>query len=188
MWKYLRLSEGDIFLDVGAHIGKYTIPMAKIVGEDGLVIAIEPDLENYKTLVENIKLNSLKNVIALNIAAWSEETELKFFIGDTHDLGSVKRDYGKGHIIVKGRDLDTVLNELGVKRVNYIKIDVEGAGLEVLKGLEKTLRKYLPIVIIEIWGDPTEVKKFISGIGYEMRKIDPDNYILEPSSKLRALS
>ncbi|MHA1664402.1 MAG: FkbM family methyltransferase [Candidatus Njordarchaeales archaeon] len=77
MWEHLKLNKGDVFVDVGAHIGKYTVPVAKIVGENGLVIAVEPHPENYRTLVKNIRLNDLKNVLALNIAAWSEECKLK---------------------------------------------------------------------------------------------------------------
>jgi len=91
-----NLGSGDVFLDVGAHIGKYTILAAKRVGSEGLVIAVEPHPENYRTLIENIKLNSLNNVIALNIAAWKEEGILKLFIGDTHGHHNVKRSSGLG--------------------------------------------------------------------------------------------
>lgn len=73
MWNFIQLRKGDVFIDVGAHIGKYTILVAKIVGKEGLVIAIEPNPENYETLLENIKLNNLKNVIAVNIAAWNKK-------------------------------------------------------------------------------------------------------------------
>jgi len=151
MQDYLSsLGSGDVFLDVGAHIGKYTIPAAKRVGRNGLVIAIEPHPENYKTLTENIKLNDLNNVIALNIAAWKEEGILKLFIGDTHGRHSVKRCLGLGYVEVRAKALDEVIDQLKVRRVNLIKIDVEGAELEVLKGLARTLEKYRPTVIVEV--------------------------------------
>jgi len=50
VWRYLTLRKGDIFIDVGAHVGKYTLPAAKIVGNTGKVIAIEPDPANFEAL------------------------------------------------------------------------------------------------------------------------------------------
>jgi FkbM family methyltransferase len=181
IWSYLRLGKGDVFVDVGAHVGKYTVSIAKVVGEKGLVIAIEPHPENYKILMENVRLNGLKNVIGLNIAAWSEECKLKLFIAGMHGRHSIKKDFGLGSLSVKARPLDDVFDELVLKRCNYIKIDVEGSELEVLKGLVKTLKKYSPTVIVEILKDPTEVRKFINKVGYDMRQIAPCYYILRPS-------
>jgi len=62
----LNPKEGDVFIDIGAHIGRYTLEAAKAVGEKGKVIAIEPHPSNFKILNENIKLNNLNNVITLN--------------------------------------------------------------------------------------------------------------------------
>lgn len=188
MWNHLNLGKGDVFVDVGAHIGKYTVLIAKVVGDEGLVIAVEPHPENYKTLMENVKLNNLKNVIALRMAAWSKEGKLKLFIGDSHSHHSIIRDYGFGSIYVQARTLDKVFEELKVEKIDYIKIDVEGAELEVLKGLVKTFKKHSPTVIVEVWKDPTKIKKimnFVHKIGYEMRQISPEYYILEPRVKAR---
>jgi len=134
MWRYLNLREGDVFIDVGAHIGKYTIPAARAVGGKGLVIAIEPHPENYRVLIRNIKANNLNNVIALNVAAWSGERKLKLFIGDSGSRHSVKKDFGRGYIEVPARALDSILNELKVENVDLIKIDVEGRSSRFLKG------------------------------------------------------
>jgi len=181
IWNHLKVAKGDVFLDVGAHIGKYTIPIAKIVGENGLVIAVEPHPINYKTLLENIRLNGLKNVIALNIAAWSENRKMTLFIGDKTSLHSTKKDFGRGSIIVNAKALDNVLNELKVERVNWIKIDVEGAEFEVLKGLQNTLRKQRPTLIVEIWEEQNKIEDFISKLGYTLEKIAPMYYLLKTS-------
>lgn len=101
MWRYLRPRKGDVFLDVGAHVGKYALQVAKIVGEEGLVIAVKPMPEHFKALSMNIKLNKLRNVIPLNIAAWSEEKLLKLFIGNS-GWHSIKHDFGLGFIEVRG--------------------------------------------------------------------------------------
>jgi FkbM family methyltransferase len=144
MWSHLHLRKGDVFVDVGAHIGKYTVQLAKVVGDKGLVVAIEPHPENFQILQENIRLNALKNVIPLNLAAWSGEGRLRLFIGDRRDHHSLKRDFGRGSIVVKAAALDNVLSGLRLEKIDWIKIDVEGAELEVLKGLQDTLKRLDP--------------------------------------------
>jgi len=181
MWNHLSLCEGGVFVDVGAHIGKYTIPIAKILGENGLVIAVEPHPENYKTLVENIELNGLKNVVALNIAAWSEERKLRLFIGDKYGHHSVRRNFGLGFIIVQAKALDDVLDTLTLKHgVDCIKIDAEGAELEILKGLQRTLKRYSPKLIVEVSEDLDKVKKFMHEQGYAIKEVAQCYYVAKP--------
>jgi hypothetical protein len=67
------LKSGSVFIDVGAHIGRYSFPIAKLVGKDGLVIAIEPAPLAFKALLTGIKLNNLRNVLALNTALGDSE-------------------------------------------------------------------------------------------------------------------
>jgi len=181
MWSYLKPTKGEVFVDVGAHIGKYTIQIAKVVGESGLVVAIESHPKNYKVLLENIRLNGLKNVIPVNIAAWCSEGRVRLFIGDKNGHHSIKRDFGRGSLVVKARALDDVLEELRVEKVNWIKIDVEGAELEVLKGLQNTLRKYRPTVIAEITREHYEIEDLIRKLGYTLKNIAPTYYLLKPN-------
>ena len=81
-------------LDIGAHIGKYAIAAAKSVGQEGRVIALEPDKKNYATLCKNVVLNNVENVVTLNLAAWMEEDSLALQVGKTSGRHSVKRDFG----------------------------------------------------------------------------------------------
>jgi FkbM family methyltransferase len=150
MWRYLRLRSGETLIDVGAHIGKYALQAAKVVGERGLVIAVEPDRENFKALVLNAKLNNLKNVIALNIAAWSRDEMLRLFRAGDSGHHSVKYDFGLGFTKVRARPLDRVVEELGAKHIDWIKVDVEGAEYEALLGLKETLKRFKPKVIAEV--------------------------------------
>lgn len=71
--------EKGIFIDVGAHVGLYTIIAGKLLQGKGKVIAIEPELSNFEALKANIKLNELDNVISLNVAADQENKEVIFF-------------------------------------------------------------------------------------------------------------
>lgn len=164
---YLKPNKGDTFLDVGAHIGKYTLRVAKVVGDEGLVISVEPDKRNYNLLIKNINLNRLKNVIPLNIAAWHTDEKLKLFFGPNTGESTVKKE-GNSYIWVKARALDRVLEELGCKRIDWIKIDVEGAEFEVLKGLENTLKRSNPILIVEVFDKNYDrVMAFLKNLGYK---------------------
>ena len=144
--KYFNLRSG-IFLDVGAHLGKYTLRVARHL--DGLVIAVEPERSAFEFLVENIKLNNLKNVIPLNIAAWHKDEILDLFYAPHAGSSTLKRNLGLGHEKVRARALDNVLNEMNISNVNLVKIDVEGSEYEVLKGISKTLKNSNALIIFE---------------------------------------
>jgi FkbM family methyltransferase len=135
MW--LKPKKGDVLLDIGAHIGRYTLTTAKVVGNEGMVIAVEGHPINFQVLKKNISLNNFKNVIALNIAAWHTNCKLNMFVGDTAGHHSVKIDRGLGFVEVEAKAMDDVLKELSLRRVDWIKIDVEVAEFEVLCGLKK---------------------------------------------------
>ncbi|MCS7139609.1 MAG: FkbM family methyltransferase, partial [Candidatus Nezhaarchaeota archaeon] len=131
--------------------------------------------------LKNIKLNGLKNVIALNIAAWNGECNLKLFIGDVSGHHSAKKDFGLGSITVKAMPLDDVVRDLRVKRVDLIKIDVEGAELEVLEGLVRTLKEHHPKVIVEVWRLET-FNELVSRLGCRAQALTlefPYYYLLE---------
>ena len=80
MQEHFKICRGGVFLDVGAHVGKYTVMVSKIVGSTGLVVAVEPHPENFRVLKRNIKLNNLKNVVAYNLAAWNKICTLSFLL------------------------------------------------------------------------------------------------------------
>jgi FkbM family methyltransferase len=165
-----ELDKGMNFLDVGAHIGKYAIRAAVMVGDNGTVIAVEPDKRNFELLVKNIALNNLRNCMPLRIAAYSSNGEITLFRGPSCAEHSISEDFGKGSYKVRARVLDDVLKELGIARVDLIKIDVEGAELEVLRGLEETLRKESPRLIIEVLKrDEANIVRYLNNLAYRER-------------------
>jgi len=174
MDKYLTLKRGDVFIDVGAHIGKYTVSLAKAVGSEGRVIAIEPHPENFKTLIKNVRLNKLENVVALNIACWGDNQNLKLFVGDTTGHHGLKKNYGFGAISVTAKTLDTILREFKVKRVDFVKIDVEGSELEVFEGMEETLLRFKPNIIVEVSSNEHLILSYVKKYGYNAMLI-PDS-------------
>lgn len=163
-----KLRKGMTFLDVGAHIGRYTVRAATMVGNEGKVIAVEPNKDNFEVLVRNIGINRLQNCIPLNVAAYHADGEVSLFHGPSSAEHTTKEDFGKGSTRVRARALDGVLNEIGIEKIDVVKLDVEGAELEVLKGLEITLMKENPVLIIEVLKkDEDAVKDFLNSLEYK---------------------
>jgi FkbM family methyltransferase len=156
--------EGDIVIDIGAHIGLYTIISSKRVGAQGKVVAIEADPENFEMLNSNIKLNQLTNVIPLNYAVYSKETKIKLYL-PSGESGFTKYNTimpnwintQEKFVEVNANTLDYLLqlNKIRQEEVNWIKIDVEGAEFEVLKGATNVLSKSKDVAILmELHGPP----------------------------------
>jgi FkbM family methyltransferase len=152
--------EGDVVIDIGAHIGRYTIIASRRVGTNGKVVAIEAHPNNVEILNRNIKLNQLTNVIPLNYTAYSKETKLKLYLlgeelGNT-GLNTIKSNRSRTEdkfVEVNAYTLDYLLqlNQIREDQVNWIKIDVEGAEFEVLKGATNVLSKSKDIsLLIEV--------------------------------------
>ena len=124
---------GDIVIDVGAAFGFYTILASKRVGREGKVVAIEPQPDNFEMLNRNIKLNKLANIVTLNYAASSQKTTLKLF----DNYSTIQERAGQSlqsYIEVSADTLDNLLRQAAIYEVNWVKVDVEGAELDVLKG------------------------------------------------------
>ena len=151
---------GDVVVDVGAHLGRYTLISSKRVGREGRVIAIEANPQVIEGLVKNIELNKAKNITVLNYAVYSSDQSKKiklflpeaannfYSIYNTVMLSRGKRflnkSYDKERFVEVDTDtLDNIILSQGIdfERVNWIKIDVEGAELEVLRGAHSILSK-----------------------------------------------
>src|SRR5918997_587378 len=155
--------EGDVVIDIGAHIGRYTIISSKRVGTNGKVVAIEANPSNFEMLNRNIKLNQLTNIISLNNAVYSKETKIKLYLPG-EELGhtiynTVMSDRAKNEdkfVEVSANTLDYFLQLKEITDVNWIKIDVEGAEFEVLKGSHNVLSNSKDIsLLIEVHGKDT---------------------------------
>jgi FkbM family methyltransferase len=150
--------EGDIVVDVGAHIGQYTILASRRVGLTGQVISIEPEPRNFEILKRNISLNQLCNVKPVACAAYSSHTKTKLFLPEEESGRTIYNTVMKERAGNNGRyvevdtaTLDSVLESLGLSKVNWIKIDVEGAELEVLRGACNILAESNKVrVLVEI--------------------------------------
>jgi FkbM family methyltransferase len=171
----------DIVLDVGAHIGHYTIISSERVGPKGRVVAIEADPSNFEMLNHNIRLNGLTNIISLNYAVYSKEEKVKLYLPSKDsgftiyntimtDRASTEKDK---FIQVNANTLDNLLqqNRIREEDVNWIKIDVEGAEYEVLKGATNILSKSKDIaLLIEVHGfdNYKPIVEFLNSYGVEI--------------------
>jgi len=173
MERYLKIGEGDVFVDIGAHVGKYTIQASR---KGARVIAIEAYPENYRILLRNIEINDADNVEAVNKAAWHREETIRFYVAEVSGGGSLKESHPDrrcvGTIMVQAETTDAMLRSLNVPSVDWVKIDVEGAELEVLRGLEETLETRDARLVVEVMKpNVAQALAYMKGMGYDATPI-----------------
>jgi FkbM family methyltransferase len=153
------LSEGSVFFDVGAHIGYFSMKAAVQVGKSGRVVAFEPNPEILKQLRDNVEANHFQNVIVEAIACTDREQMLTLYAAPIANTGAsslakqnaeISANQAPLSYTVRGRPIDDVVRELALKRVDAIKIDVEGAEVIVLRGAINTLRQFHPKLTVEV--------------------------------------
>jgi FkbM family methyltransferase len=170
--------EGDIVVDIGAHMGRYTIISSKRVGANGKVVAIEAHPNNFEMLNRNIELNQLTNVIPLNYAVYSKDKKIKLYLPEVESgytiyntiMSNRARTEDK-FVEVNANTLDHLLQLKGIMDINWVKIDVEGAELEVLKGATNVLSKSKDIaLLIEVHGldNYRPILEFLSSYNFKI--------------------
>lgn len=174
-----NISSG-VFVDIGAHIGKHTIYVAK-KHPFVKVLSFEPDPETYKLLKENIVLNGLDNVNALNMACSDISQDVTLWKSKEHPAtNSIEEEiHDSSPIIVHSNKLDNLLKTFD--NIALIKIDAEGAEERIIKGAMQILLAQKPKIIFEA----STIERLIytgyllSIIGYSIRQIDEYNYVAE---------
>jgi FkbM family methyltransferase len=163
-------TDGDVVIDVGAAFGFYTILSSMKVGPRGKVVAIEAQPDSFEMLNRNIKLNGLENVITLNYAAYSSEMKLKLYSGYTLMQERTGANNKHKSVDVRANTLDYLVTQLAqIIQVHWIKIDVEGAELEVLRGAHNILSNSKDIkLLIEIHGRENydSIRKVLDSYGF----------------------
>jgi len=135
------LKNGEVMYDIGANVGTYSVIIAKVVGNNGKIIAFDPETESLVRLKENIKLNDLSNVVVVDKALGEKTVSGKLYISGTTGNFSLVNIYDKE---AKSETVEIVNGDDFIKEQNFpvpkaIKIDVEGYEHSVLLGLKKTL-------------------------------------------------
>ncbi len=167
-------------LDVGAHHGLYTLLLSKTVGGKGRVIAFEPSPRECRRLKKHLRFNRCSNVHVERSAAGSETGEANLYLADGfQDWCNSLRPPAlpdSTHIVrVRVRRIDDVLAELGISKVDFIKLDVEGGELAALNGATRLLHgESRPAILAEVqdvrtlpWGYPArEILQFVLRMDY----------------------
>ena len=189
----LTLSQGDVFVDVGAHVGYFATLAAALVGPQGRVIAFEPDERNYGHLLEHVGLNGFTNVAAVNAAVSDAAGDARFFVNADNDGGHALWDVAlhpfnersRGASTVRSvtvTTLDRALDALGAPAPKVVKLDVEGCETHVLRGAGRLLGgRGVPYVIAEVnrFGlarmgtSEAELRGFMTALGYETYLFQP---------------
>ncbi len=177
------LNPGDVFLDIGANIGLYSLYAFKSVGNSGRVISFEPLKVNFNTLSHNVSINNARNIVLENIGISDREGEIEILY-DEHEanLGmasSYLSDYSHSQKIAT-ISIDQYMDRNPVEKVDFIKIDIEGGEYQALLGMKNTLIKHSPILLIEINEEvlsrtphnEKDILMFLKDLGYEKQAID----------------
>jgi FkbM family methyltransferase len=147
------LPEHGVFLDVGAHIGRWSVRMA---GRARKVFAVEPNADTLATLRQHLALNNISNVTIVEQAAWDETTKLmlddpnhRLAGGSTRTLVPDQDDVDEGARLVLAGRLDEVPALVKLRRLDLVKLDVEGSDLHALRGMAGLLKRHRPALLVE---------------------------------------
>lgn len=177
-------SAGAMVIDIGAHTGDTTVPMALAVGRSGLVVALEPNKYVYKILEKNASLNRAHtNIVPLCFAATGEDGDFVFNYSDAsfNNGGFLSEIHNKNHhhdytLSVAGRNLQNYLfNNFSkeMEKLELLKVDAEGYDKEILKTIPEILNRYKPNLMVECYkrldqNERYELFDIIHGHGYQL--------------------
>lgn len=176
-----KIKSGNIVVDLGANIGYYTLIFSKLVGDSGLVLAFEPDPQNFSILKRNVEANKCSNIVLFQKAVFNKNEILKNFLSD--DNYGDHRIYNPGdrdkYKEVSAVVLDEELRDYN--QIDFIKIDVQGSEQFALNGARQILSKNREIkIFMEFWpngirgagGNPEELVQYLSSLGFKFEVIN----------------
>ena len=192
------LQPGDTFIDVGAHVGYFSMLAAAFVGKTGRVISFEPDTSNYAHLLEHVERNGASQVIPVPLAVGAQPRVAEFFVNVDNDGGHGLWNVGDHPFNARTREapktrkvflttLDDFVGSSGPRKVKAIKIDAEGSEVAVLEGARKLLEEHqVPFVVAEIntfalgaMGTSQQaLLGYMTGLGYETYVFQPGQDVL----------
>lgn len=140
------LDDGDVFVDIGANIGYYSLLASRLVGSSGAVVAIEASPRTYARLQANLRVNRADNVRPVNVAASDEAGQVTIYSGPRQNSGaaSTLKEWrnGEAEAVVTALPLDQILTVRERGKVRLVKIDVEGAEAPILAQLLSSIDAY----------------------------------------------
>jgi len=176
-----------VVMDVGAHVGQYTLIASRLVGDGGQVHSFEPDPVTFDWLQSNVQANHLRNAAVTQTAIAGEQGSKRLFYSKVRDIGSnslaEQADYSRSGrwSIVPCTTLDAYASERGLSRIDFIKADVEGAELGMLQGARAILGSAEPPVLLMEFEEERQrafgsscarLAEELRGYGYSLWKVE----------------
>ena len=162
-WESLIKPGMNVF-DIGANWGIYSVSARRLIGGGGRLYSFEPNKEEYIKLADNLKYNftNLENVELVNSAVGDVDGTTSFYIPPSHkgaygSIGQPKIAEDCDKVEVPVLRIDSFIKKAKVEKLDVVKIDVEGAEIKVLKGMEETIKEYKPTILMEVSDKRTEV-------------------------------
>lgn len=186
------LPRSGVFVDVGANHGEFAVHAASLVGREGRVIAVEPVSVVRQRLQKNIEINGFTNVEIVPLALLDRAGSMGIFgAADAVDDGTIHEGLptlfridqrAKKLEDVAVAMMDDVLQELGVERIDMIKLDIEGGELAALKGGQRSLQRFKPILVFEVaevtcqaaGHSPAQLLEWVMAQGYRIEILEHD--------------
>ena len=189
-----EVNSGDVVIDVGANIGYYTLIFAKLVGEKGKIFAFEPDPTNFQLLKKNVEINGFHNVILEQKALSDNSGKMMLSLNNENTAGH-HLDF-KNQNTTNSTEVDVLsLDEYFLNKnidINFIKMDVEGAESNVIKGMTNILKnskdlkmivEYNPNAINQLGLNPENYLNLLSINGFSFYDIDETTKIMKKTQK-----
>jgi len=176
------IKKGDVVLDLGAHIGYFTLIFAKLVGENGKVYAFEPSPDNYSLLKKNVQVNGYNNVILVKNGVSNKTGKNMLYLSDSNpgDNMIIDTKENRQSIEIETVRLDDYFRDFK-NQINFIKMDIQGAELDALRGMSSLLKKmenikimseFAPKWLKKFGNEPIEYLKLLKEFNFKIFEID----------------
>lgn len=184
-----NLKENSVFFDIGANIGFYSLSLAKMFNNIK-IHAFEPVKETFLDLESNISKNNISNKIIVNNVAVGDVNGNVFITNEYHSSNYLVNASSTQHKEeVKLITIDSYIKDNSIDKIDFIKIDVEGRELLVLKGANESLRIFKPFILVELFEKPSnfmdrfvddykESISYLLGMNYEYYIIDDNGSLV----------
>lgn len=164
---YQEIKEGQVVVDVGAHIGYFTLLFSKLVGPKGAVYAFEPNPYSLAYLRRNVAVNNSRNVVVEDMAVYDRDVHIQVWAKKGGNTGDV-RIFPTLNGEVVGVDAVTLDTYFAPRNVDFIKIDAQGAEYNILKGAGSLIRRSLGLKLMVEYSRDLMVEGF---------KITPEQFL-----------
>jgi len=190
-WFRSFLRPGMVVLDVGAHVGQYSLLSASCVGPTGRVHSFEPNPVTYRLLSDNLALNDFKNVTAHQLAVSDATGDAKLYLPGHDNLGEASLQEsiaGMNATMIKCVTIDDWASSADLgnpKRIDLIKIDVQGLEGKVIRGAMGVVARFRPTIVCEfeerflrsMGTSSVELKRNFMDLGYTANRITPSGLV-----------